>query len=395
MGLQAQVLSMGRSRVRIMASTLVEEETETVVAGSQAGNAPSTSGRPAGSRWVIDPNEQLTSTWEHRVWTWGPMAVMAAICGVAASQVSSPGDVAGCAVALAASYLLSDLGTGIYHWSVDNYGSGETPMFGRQIAAFQGHHQRPWTITQREFCNNLHQVFKPAAYPAAALLLASPFLPPAVNAFTGSFLWLVCMSQQFHAFSHMKKSELPAVVVALQVRAPRRLAGDGRKQGTPLAALCTTSTFFQDINLFSNCLPPRLQMQGPHCILPAHAPAVPMHAAQDAGLLIGRKEHGAHHKPNFEGNYCIVSGLWNAPLDNAGFFRWLEHRVLDVTGGRLGVGVRYSRWWCGAAAVGSGFLVRQRLAVGVRCGAEAAGSGCALQWRGVHCSGGCRSGQSM
>lgn len=48
--------------------------------------------------------------------------------------------------------------TGVYHWGVDNYGDGNTPVFGRQIAAFQGHHQRPWTITQREFANNLHQV---------------------------------------------------------------------------------------------------------------------------------------------------------------------------------------------------------------------------------------------
>lgn len=46
----------------------------------------------------------------------------------------------------------------VYHWGVDNYGDGSTPVFGRQIAAFQGHHQRPWTITQREFANNLHQV---------------------------------------------------------------------------------------------------------------------------------------------------------------------------------------------------------------------------------------------
>jgi hypothetical protein len=48
--------------------------------------------------------------------------------------------------------------SGIYHWGVDNYGDGSTPVFGRQIAAFQGHHQRPWTITQREFANNMHQV---------------------------------------------------------------------------------------------------------------------------------------------------------------------------------------------------------------------------------------------
>jgi hypothetical protein len=37
-------------------------------------------------------------------------------------------------------------------------GDGNTPVLGKQIAAFQGHHQRPWTITQREFANNVHQV---------------------------------------------------------------------------------------------------------------------------------------------------------------------------------------------------------------------------------------------
>ena len=31
-----------------------------------------------------------------------------------------------------------------------------------------------------------------------------------------TFVFLVCMSQQFHAWGHMKKSELPRPVVALQ-----------------------------------------------------------------------------------------------------------------------------------------------------------------------------------
>jgi len=34
--------------------------------------------------------------------------------------------------------------------------------------------------------------------------------------------------------------------------------------------------------------------------------------------------HGAHHKSPFEGNYCIVSGLWNPLLDDSRFFRRLE-----------------------------------------------------------------------
>ena len=52
----------------------------------------------------------------------------------------------------------ADFLTGVYHWSVDNYGDGSTPVVGSQIAAFQGHHQKPWTITEREFCNNVYKV---------------------------------------------------------------------------------------------------------------------------------------------------------------------------------------------------------------------------------------------
>lgn len=61
-------------------------------------------------------------------------------------------------------------------------------------------------------------MFKPAAYPAAAMLLLSPFLGVGAGTFLPSFLFFVCMSQQFHAWSHMKKSELPGLVVAMQVR---------------------------------------------------------------------------------------------------------------------------------------------------------------------------------
>ena len=97
---------------------------------------------------------------------------------------------------------------------------------------------------------------------------------------TAATVSLGCMSQQFHAWSHMKKSQLPAAVVALQ----------------------------------------------------------------DAGVLVSRKAHGAHHRAPFEGNYAIVSGLWNPLLDlgacgedgearsGTGFFRTLEKAAFAVTG---------------------------------------------------------------
>ena len=50
----------------------------------------------------------------------------------------------------AVTWAAADLGSGIFHWSVDNYGNGRTPVLGNIIAAFQGHHTAPWTIVERE-----------------------------------------------------------------------------------------------------------------------------------------------------------------------------------------------------------------------------------------------------
>jgi hypothetical protein len=210
----------------------------------------------------------MTSTDYHRAWTYGPIAIMGALFAHGVATANGPGGYASIVAAVGAAYVLSDLATGIYHWSVDNYGCGTTPVFGRQIAAFQGHHERPSTITRRSFANNLHQVFRVFAYPAAVFLALSPFTPAWCDAFVSSFLYLMCMSQQFHAWAHMTKSQLPGAVLALQ----------------------------------------------------------------DAGVLVSRKAHGAHHRPPFEGSYCIVSGLWNETLDGCGFYRGMEDAVKAVTG---------------------------------------------------------------
>ena len=64
------------------------------------------------------------------------------------------------------------------------------------------------------------QVFLPATPFAALCLAVTPWTPAAVDVFLATATLLVCMSQQFHAWAHMKKSELPAAVDALQVRYP-------------------------------------------------------------------------------------------------------------------------------------------------------------------------------
>jgi hypothetical protein len=224
-------------------------------------------------RVLLESAAELRSTAEHRAWVALTTGLLGAAAAAGLARVDSPAEAAGVAAAALGAYVFSDLGTGVYHWAVDNYGSGATPLVGGQIAAFQGHHVRPWTITEREFANNVHQVFRPAAAPAAAIAAAAAAgAPPAAAVGAAAFLFLACMSQQFHAWSHMKRSQLPAVVAA----------------------------------------------------------------AQDAGVLISRRAHGAHHRAPFEGNYCIVSGLWNGVLDQGGAddapFRRLERAIFERTG---------------------------------------------------------------
>ncbi len=68
------------------------------------------------------------------------------------------------------SWVLADLGSGVLHWSVDNYGNGRTPIMGNIIAAFQGHHTAPWTITERGFCNNVYKLCIPFGIPTVAAI---------------------------------------------------------------------------------------------------------------------------------------------------------------------------------------------------------------------------------
>lgn len=135
---------------------------------------------------------------------------------------------------------------------------------GSQIAAFQGHHKRPWTITQREFCNNCSLTFKPAGYAAALLLGLSctGATSGAWDTFAATAIFFIAMSQQLHAWSHMRKSELPGAVVALQ----------------------------------------------------------------DAGVIISRRAHGQHHRSPFNEKYCIVSG-WCNPLLDAGLMLAAERLI--------------------------------------------------------------------
>lgn len=108
----------------------------------------------------------------------------------------------------------ADFGTGVYHFSVDNYGSANTPIVGSQIEAFQGHHEEPWTITYRDFCNNCFPTCM-ATMPflvAFEVFCSTPFvLLWAVVACAG-----IAFCQEFHKWSHTLRSQCHPVVNWLQ-----------------------------------------------------------------------------------------------------------------------------------------------------------------------------------
>ena len=166
------------------------------------------------------------------------------------------------------SWVLADLGSGVLHWSVDNYGNGNTPVMGSIIAAFQGHHSAPWTITERGFCNNVHKLCIPFGIPSMAIIQALAGGPGPVTLFFATFCVFEILSQEFHKWSHQLPSESPPCVNWLQ----------------------------------------------------------------KVGLTVGRKPHALHHAAPFEGNYCIISGICNEPLDHFGIFRRIERLIYRFNG---------------------------------------------------------------
>ena len=119
-----------------------------------------------------------------------------------------------CFLLTLSSWIAADFGSGVLHWSVDNYGNGRTPVMGPIIAAFQGHHTAPWTITQRGFCNNVYKLCLPFGIVPVSLIAYCT--GPMVTYWCTLFCTLEILSQEFHKWSHQLKSEAPRVAALLQ-----------------------------------------------------------------------------------------------------------------------------------------------------------------------------------
>ncbi|MCD7463926.1 hypothetical protein HAX54_051704 [Datura stramonium] len=130
----------------------------------------------------------LKSTWTHQAWMVSGCSTVlislarSALWAVDSQTWAGPLKLRG--------YVLSDLASGIYHWGIDNYGSAETPVFGSQIDAFQGHHKWPWTITRRQFANNLHALARAVTFTVTPNRLLCN--DPAILCFVGVFPAALC-----------------------------------------------------------------------------------------------------------------------------------------------------------------------------------------------------------
>ncbi|CAA7025313.1 unnamed protein product [Microthlaspi erraticum] len=167
---------------------------------------------------VVNPplsNDQtLQSTWSHRFWvaagcTTVFASLLKSITGGFASHLWLEPALAGFG-----GYILADLGSGVYHWATDNYGNESTPVVGIHIEDSKGHHKWPWTITRRQFANNLHFLARGVTFTVLPLDLA--FNDPVVHGFVSTFAFCVLFCPQFHAWAHGTKSKLPRLVVAFQ-----------------------------------------------------------------------------------------------------------------------------------------------------------------------------------
>jgi len=175
---------------------------------------------------------------------------------------------------------------------------------GNIIAAFQGHHAAPWTITERGFCNNVHKLCIPFGIPTMAVI--NFISGPSATVFFAVFCMAEILSQEFHKWSHTTKSEVPEWVNALQnagITISRKHHAQHHKE----------------------------PYEGNYCIISGICNEASLMLHYRCPILCS-SYHAQHHKEPYEGNYCIISGICNEALDNSGIFRRFEHIIYNING---------------------------------------------------------------
>lgn len=121
---------------------------------------------------------------------------IAALPGIT-SKVLATALTAGTAVA---GWAAADLGSGVFHWAVDNYPTRKTPVIGNLAEEFQVHHHEPTSILARSTASNFAQVGMFAALPLLATAIVNP--TAAVTAGLTSMMVGTSLSQASHRWTH-------------------------------------------------------------------------------------------------------------------------------------------------------------------------------------------------
>lgn len=119
----------------------------------------------------------------------------------------------GSAAVATMAWAVTDAGSGIFHFGVDNYGDPKTPVVGTMIKEFQEHHVKPWDLEEASVWTNCAQ----AGQVLGPLLMGVAYANPhyLVQAAALSVMTAGYLAQASHRWAHMGQ-RAPKIVKGLQ-----------------------------------------------------------------------------------------------------------------------------------------------------------------------------------
>jgi hypothetical protein len=136
----------------------------------------------------------------------GATVVTAKVLGQIASA-STPAGVAmgvlGSLASLAGGYMLADAASAPFHWYIDNYPDGDTPVIGKVADSFQGHHKDVHDLEKMDFVANMAQTTPLSTLPMLAVAALSPGI--ALGSAAVGFFGGITIAQAGHRLTHVKQ----------------------------------------------------------------------------------------------------------------------------------------------------------------------------------------------
>jgi len=173
--------------------------------------------------------------------------------------------------------IFADFSSGVVHWAADTWGTLEVPFFGSTfIRSFREHHVSPTAMCEHDWFETNGDNFMLVVIPLFLLMRKNLM----ENSENGIPAWWDMFSVTFWIAAAMS--------VAL------------------------TNQF--------------------HKWAHTHRPPSYVTFLQKYRIILPKEIHTQHHKPAFDGSYCITTGWLNPLLDALGFWRFVEKYITMITG---------------------------------------------------------------